>query len=164
MDLGKEMNHGSVSAWMRKFKEYTRANYKSDICSIFGLEGVPGEYPEYEAPEDIEEDANFMQTTRWKRSYELYDKKIIELDTEAKLVFGLMLGQISEASKATIRETVPGLNAITLKDPLLLLRAIILTHLSDPKLGTEQNLLRVRMAYETVEMAERPTEILLPEV
>ena len=56
---------------MRKFKEYTRANYKSDVSAIFGLEGIPGEYPEYEAPEDIEEDANFMQTTRWKRAYEL---------------------------------------------------------------------------------------------
>ena len=153
LDLGKEINHGSVSNWMRKFKEYTRANYKSDVSAIFGLEGIPGEYPEYEAPEDIEEDANFMQTTRWKRAYELYDKKIIELDNESKLVFGLMLGQISEASKATIRETVPGFHAMLMEDPLLLLRAIILTHLSDPKLGTEQNLLRVRMAYETVEMA-----------
>ena len=121
---------------MRKFKEYTRANYKSDICAIFGLEGIPGKYPKYKAPEDIDEDASFMQTTRWKRAYELYDKKIIELDNEAKLVFGLMLGQISEA---TIRETVAGLNAITLEDPLLLLRAIILTHLSDPKLGTVRN-------------------------
>ena len=72
-----------------------------------------------------------MQTTRWKRAYELYDKKIIELDNESKLVFGLMLGQISEASKATIRETVPGFHAMLMEDPLLLLRAIILTHLSE---------------------------------
>ena len=35
LDFGKEMNHGSVSAWMRKFREYTRTNYKSDICDIF---------------------------------------------------------------------------------------------------------------------------------
>ena len=34
----------------------------------------------------------------------------------------------------------------------MLLRAIILTHLSDPRLGADQNLLRVRMAYETVRM------------
>ena len=32
------------------------------------------------------------------------------------------------------------------------MRAIILTHLSDPKLGADENLLRVRMAYETVKM------------
>ena len=69
-----------------------------------------------------------------------------------------MLGQISEDFKATIRETVPGFHAMLMEDPLLLMRAIILTHLSDPKLGTEQNLLRVRMAYETVEMA--PTDVL----
>ena len=65
-----------------------------------------------------------------------------------------MLGQISDASKATIREAETGLAAMTAEDPLLLLRAIILTHLSDPRLGAEQNLLRVRMAYETVKMEQ----------
>jgi Zinc knuckle len=69
-----------------------------------------------------------------------------------------MLGQISEASKATIRETESGATAIRDEDPLLLLRAIILTHLSDPRLGADQNLLRVRMAYETVRM--EPNDIL----
>ena len=44
------------------------------------------------------------------------------------------------------------------EDPLLLLRAIILTHLSDPRLGADQNLLRVRMAYETVRM--EPNDVL----
>ena len=36
------MNHGSVSTWMRKFREYTRTNYKSDISEIFGTEEIPG--------------------------------------------------------------------------------------------------------------------------
>ena len=53
LDLGREMNHGSVSTWMRKFREYTRANYKSDISEIFGNEGIPGDYPQYVAPADI---------------------------------------------------------------------------------------------------------------
>jgi hypothetical protein len=139
---------------MRKFKEYTRTNYKSDISVIFGNEGVPEEYPEFEPPDDLVGEPNFMQTTRWKRAYETYDKKLVDLEVDAKQVFGLMLGQISEASKATIRETESGLIAITQEDPLLLLRAIILTHLSDPRMGTEQNLLRVRMAYETVKMEQ----------
>ena len=65
-------------------------------------------------------------------------------------ISGLMLGQISEASKATIREIDSGAAAIIAEDPLMLLRAIILTHLSDPRLGADQNLLRVRMVYETV--------------
>lgn len=33
-----------------------------------------------------------------------------------------------------------------------MMKAIILTHLSDPKLGANENLLRVRMAFETVKM------------
>ena len=152
LDLGREMNHGSVSARMRKFREYTRANYKSDISEIFGNEGIPGDYPQYVAPADIAADANFMVATKWKRALELYDKNVLTLREDRKQVFGLMLGQISEASKATIREAETGLAAMTAEDPLLLLRAIILTHLSDPRLGADQNLLRVRMAYETVKM------------
>ena len=157
LDLGKEMNHGSVSAWMRKFREFTRTNYKSDICEIFGNEGIPGEYPEYEAPEDIEDDAGFMESTRWKRALELFDKQVIGLREDAKQVFGLMLGQISDQSKASIRETESGTTAMIDEDPLLLLRAIILTHLSDPRLGADQNLLRVRMAYETARMEGNDT-------
>jgi hypothetical protein len=64
-----------------------------------------------------------------------HDRNILELRSDKKLVFGVMMGQISEASKSTIRETPAGLAAIESSDPLLLLRAIILTHLSDPKLG-----------------------------
>ena len=74
------------------------------------------------------------------------------------MVFGLMLGQISDTSKATIRETEVGLAAITAQNPLLLMRSIIFTHLSDPKLGANENLLRVRMAYETIRM--EPNDIL----
>jgi hypothetical protein len=158
LDLGREMNHGSVSTWMRKFREYTRANYKSDICEIFGNEGIPGDYPQYVAPVDIPADAGFMVATKWKRALELFDKLVLTLREDRKQVFGLMLGQISEASKATIREAETGLAAMTAEDPLLLLRAIILTHLSDPRLGADQNLLRVRMAYETVKM--EPNDVL----
>ena len=146
------MNHGSVSAWMRKFREYTRTNYKSDVCEIFGNEGIPGDYPVYVAPVDSAVEANFMDVTRWKKALELYNKKVLELATDSKQVFGLMLGQISEMSKATIRETEAGMAAITAENPLLLMRATILTHLSYPKLGADENLLRVRMAYETVKM------------
>ena len=49
---------------MRKFREYTRANYKSDISEIFGNEGIPGDYPQYVAPADIAADANFMVSTK----------------------------------------------------------------------------------------------------
>ena len=63
-----------------------------------------------------------------------------------------MLGQISEQSKSTIRETESGITAMPEEDMLLLLQAVILTHLLDPRLGADQNLLRVSMAYETVRM------------
>ena len=58
------MNHGSVSMWMKKFREYTRANYKSKISEIFGNEGIPGDYPQYVAPVDIPADAGYMVATK----------------------------------------------------------------------------------------------------
>ena len=127
LGLGREMNHGSVSAWMRKFREYTRTNYKSDISEIFRNEGIPGDYPQYVAPVDIAADANFVVSTKWKRALELYDKLVLTLREDRKQVFGLMLGRISEQSKSTIRETEAGSIAMLDKDPLLLLQAIILT-------------------------------------
>ena len=42
---------------------------------------------------------------------------MVELETDKKQVFDLMLGQLSETSKATIRETEPGLAAITAENP-----------------------------------------------
>ena len=87
---------------MIKFREYTRANYKSDISETFGNEGIPGDYPQYVAPVDIAADAGFMVATKWKRALELYDKNVLTLREDRKQVFGLMLGQISDASKATI--------------------------------------------------------------
>ena len=95
-----------------------------------------------------------MVATKWKRALELYDKLVLSLREDRKQVYGLMLRQISEQSKSTIRETESGITAMLEEDPLLLLRAIILTHLSDPRLGADQNLLRVRMAYETVKMVQ----------
>ena len=158
LDLGREMNHGSVSAWMRKFQEYTRTNYNSDISDIFGNEGIPGEMPVLVAPADILPDASYMVKEVWKKDRDTYHKNVIELAQDAKKVFGLMLGQIGDTSKATIRETESGTAAMTAQSPLLLMKAIILTHLSDPKLGADENLLRVRMAYETVKM--EPNDIL----
>ena len=64
---------------MRKFREYTRANYKSDISEIFGNEGIPGDYPQHVAPADIAAEANFMVSTKWKRALELYDKNVLTL-------------------------------------------------------------------------------------
>ena len=154
LDLGREMNHGSVSAWMRKFQEYTKTNYNSDISDNFGNEGIPGVMPVLVAPAPIPEEAYFMEKEIWKKDRDTFHKNVIELAQDAKKVFGLMLGQISDTPKATIRETESGMAAMTAQSPLLLMRAIILTHLSDPRLGVDENLLRVRMAYETVRMEQ----------
>ena len=79
LDFEREMNHSSVSTWMRNFREYTRASYKSDICEIFGNEGIPGTYPQYVTPVDIAFDAGLMVATKWKRALELYDRLVLTL-------------------------------------------------------------------------------------
>ena len=131
-------------------QEYTRTNYNSDISDIFGNEGIPGIVPVLVAPVVIPLEANFMEKEMWKKDRDTFHKNMIELAQDAKKVFGLMLGEISDISKATIGETESGTAAMTAQNPLLLMRAIILTHLSDPRLGADEILLRVRMAHERV--------------
>ena len=96
------------------------------------------------APAPIPEEANFMEKKMWKKDRDTFYRNVIKLAQDAKKVFGLMLGQISDTSKATIREMESGMAAMAAQSPLLLMRAIILTHLLDPRLGADENLLRVR--------------------
>ena len=90
---------------MRKFREYTRGNYKSNICEIFGNEGIQGDYPQYVAPVDVPADAGFMVATKWKRALELFYKLVLTLREDRKQVFGLMLALflLLELSLSTLR-------------------------------------------------------------
>ena len=63
---------------------------------------------------------------------------IAVLFAEEKIqLFVIMIGQISEPSKELIKETEIGQEAFDNKDPLMLLKGAIQTHMSDSRLGAE---------------------------
>ena len=62
----------------------------------------------------------------------------LRLSVEKLQLFGLMLGQMSSTSKDLTKETDTGREAFEQKDPLLLLKSIIITHMVDSRIGTSK--------------------------
>ena len=58
-----------------------------------------------------------------------------------------MIGQMSEPSKYLVKETEIGREAFDNKDPLMLLKGAIQTHISDSRLGAEQGLHKTQQVY-----------------
>jgi hypothetical protein len=64
-------------------------------------------------------------------------------------VYGLMLGQISQASKDRIEA---GAEAVKTQDLRTLLSAILSTHMTDNRLGAEHNLFKINQAFSRYRM------------
>ena len=78
-----------------------------------------------------------------------FDKK---LAVKKFQLFGIMIGQMSKPSKDLIKETEIGREAFDNKDPLMLLRGAIHTHMSDSRLGAEQGLEKTQQVYNSLKM------------
>ena len=68
-----------------------------------------------------------------------------------------MIGQMSEPSKYLIKETEIGRKAFDNKDPLMLLKGAIQTHISDSRLGAEQGLHKTQQVYNSLKMESGET-------
>ena len=64
---------------------------------------------------------------------------------------------MTDSSKDLIRETAIGRSAFELKDPLLLLKGALQTHMSDSRLGSDQNLYTVQAHYTGLKMENNET-------
>ena len=63
-----------------------------------------------------------------------------KMKTEKTQLFGVMLGQMSDASKDLINECDLGRESFEDKYPLKLLKSIVLTHMANSRLGAEESL------------------------
>jgi hypothetical protein len=154
---GRDINPSIVTTWMTKVGEYITANYDFQINQIFGPDGTVGNYPIIVEPPDPPEDATRVVLKKWEGRLAKYNKDRQALETDRPKVYGNMIGQISEASKNRIRETVTGSEAMETHDPRLLLQAIISTHLTDNRLGAEHNLFKVEQAFNMYVMQRHDT-------
>jgi Zinc knuckle len=149
---GRDINPSIVTTWMTKVGEYITANYDSKINQIFGPDGTIGTYPTITEPIDPPEDASRVELKKWEAKLAKFNKDKQALETDKPKVYGTMIGQISEASKNRIRETVTGSEAMETHDPRLLLQAIISTHMTDNRLGADHNLFKVEQAFNNYVM------------
>ena len=154
---GRDINPSIVTTWMTKVGEYITANYDSKINQIFGPDGTIGAYPTIIEPIDPPEDASRVELKKWEGKLAKYNKDKQALETDRAKVYGNMIGQISEASKNRIKETVTGSEAMETHDPRLLLQAIISTHLTDNRLGADHNLFKIEQAFNSYTMGKYDT-------
>ena len=124
------------------------SHYETNINDIFGPNGATGEYPKVEEPETPEDEAERIASKIWKI---VYSAKV-KLAVEKMQLFGILLGQMLDASKDLIRETESRRNSYEAKDPLMLLRGAIQTHMSDCRLGAEQSLQKIQNLYNQIKM------------
>ena len=64
---------------------------------------------------------------------------------------------MSELSKDLIKETEIGREAFDNKDPLMLLKGAIQTHMSDSRIGAEQGLHKTQQVYNSLKMESGDT-------
>ena len=128
-----------VLKWLESMRVYIFANFKSSVTDLIGLDGVLGEYPEFEKVEDPPEDASAVVLRKWDAAILKSDKENSLLKEEYKKLYGVLLGQMSDASKEKIRDTPGGQKAMMDKDPLELLSYVIATHMNNKRYGDIYN-------------------------
>ena len=145
---GKEVNPGVVTNWTNKFREYTTTVCDTPkINLIFGMDGTLGDYPEIVEPNIPDADCTKFQAKIWETAYSKYVRDQDKFEKDKLLIFGLMVGQMSDNSKNRVKETDIGSIAMQDQDPRLLLSAILATHLTDNRLGAEHNLYKIEQAF-----------------
>ena len=86
----------------------------------------------------------------WEATYVSKTRFDEKLAVEKTQLFGIMIGQMSEPSKDQIKETETGRVVFENKDPPILLKGRIQTHMSDSRLGAEQSLHKTQQVYNSL--------------
>ena len=154
--IGRSPSASFTTIWSSKLGEYAMATFTSGIHKIFGENGTTGDYPSREELE-VPASNDKVQFEIWKVEFSSNRKFKEKLESEKTQLFGVMLGQMSETSKDLIRETSIGRQAFVDKDPLMLLQGALQTHMSDSRLGGEQNLYMVQSTYSGLHMEQNET-------
>jgi len=117
-----------VREFLGKMKSYTKANFCEGLHYIFDQEN-PG-YPEIAEPENCEDPDDKIQFEKWKKEYSNYFEKTKTLKRDTLKLMGVMEMQMWEDSIDRVKQVATGVEAFAANDPLVLVRAIITTHLT----------------------------------
>ena len=133
------------------------SNFETPIDGIFRANGATGEYPSRPEPELPEDEDDRVGFKVWEVAYVSKTRFDGKLAVEKIQLFGIMIGQMSEPSKDLIKETEIGREAFDNKDPLMLLKGAIQTHMSNSRLGAEQGLHKTQEVYNSLKMESGET-------
>ena len=154
---GKGPSANETAIWAGKIKDYAMSNFETPIDDIFRANGATGEYPSRPEPELPEDEDDRVGFKVWEVAYVSKNRFDEKLAVEKIQLFGIMIGQMSEPSKDLIKETEMGREAFDNKDPLMLLKGAIQTHMSDSRLGAEQGLHKTQQVYNSLKMESGET-------
>ena len=130
----------AVLKWLESMRVYIFANFKSSVTDLIGLDGVLGEYPKVPPIEEPPEGASATAMKIWDAEITQSVKDKLLLKEEYKKLYGVLLGQMSEASMERIRNTPGGQKAVMDQDPLELLSYVIATHMNNKRYGDIYNI------------------------
>ena len=158
---GNGISSSQTATWCNKLKEYSIATFTTGVDEIFGANGSTGDFPILEDLADpVETGKKLPDKIAYKKwELELARNNAVEakMKTEKTQLFGVMLGQMSDASKDLINECDLGRESFEDKCPLKLLKSIVLTHMANSRLGAEESLYSCNDHYNKLIMETNDT-------
>ena len=138
---GQAADPESVLKWLECFRVYMYSTYESTVKEIIGIDGILYDYMEQVEPEDPPEGAGLVAIERWKTARKKYDAADELLTKDCAKLYGVLLGQMSEASQTRVKEMPAGKRAMEECDPLGLLTCVVATHMNNKRYGETYNII-----------------------
>ena len=143
--------------WMESMKTYCQSHMETPIDDIFRANGSTGEYPSIPFPDRPDDEDDRCEFKIWEVAFNAKTKFDTRLTIEKIQLFGHMLGQMSATSRDLTKETEIGREAFEQKDPLMLLKSIIITHMVDSRIDSSQSLHKCQEIFNNLKMDSSDT-------
>ena len=138
---GQAADPESVLKWLEWFRVYMYSTYESTVKEVIGIDGILHDYVEQVEPADPPEGAGLVAIERWKTARKKYEAASELLIKDCPKLYGVLLGQMSEASQTRVNEMPAGKRAMEECDPLGLLTCVVATHMSNKRYGETYNII-----------------------
>lgn len=132
---GKQAGPKAVFKWLECIRIWMNSNFESTVKEIIGIDEVLFGYEELVEPTDPSERAGMVDTERWKTASKKQHTTVELHKKECSKLYGVLLGQMSEASQIRISEMPSGKRAIEECASLGVLSCVVSTHMNNKRDG-----------------------------
>ena len=137
---GQAADPEAVLKWLECLRVSMYSTYESSVKEIIGIDGVLTDYEEFVEPDDPPDNAGMVAIERWKTASKKYAANIELHKKDCAKLYGVILGQMSEASITRVNEMPAGKRAIEDCDPLEVLTCVVATHMNNKRYGDVYNM------------------------